>query len=339
VIGWVAWPYYAAYRLAVAVWDGDVPTLESAVAWGSVRNGLRDDLNAALLQKLAENAKNKKSEPGTALGAGLAVRLGPAIIDRMVNSYVTPQAIATMSRANRADQPTDQAAIAAPTSFSDAVRSARRIRWQQVRYAFFSGGPLTFRVDFTPEQNGANPSPLGLIFKWDGDWKLTRVDFPPDAIGGITAAAKDQDNPASPLSAIAPPSPSPATVAATTTIPKQQAPVEVRLLEKGFKSRDIQAREYDDYITIELTVKNVTDKDIRAFDGILTFTDLLDNEIFSSKLAINDAVKALSTMTWMRPVCAQRDAMKRVIESVDGAELTRPTLIWTRGRDSRSSAD
>jgi uncharacterized protein DUF4339 len=41
VAGWIAWPYYAAYDLAVAVAvrEGNVSTLESRVAWDSVRQG------------------------------------------------------------------------------------------------------------------------------------------------------------------------------------------------------------------------------------------------------------------------------------------------------------
>jgi hypothetical protein len=42
----------------------------------------------------------------------------------------------------------------------------------------------------------------------------------------------------------------------------------------------------------------VGSKDIRAFDGVLTFTDLLDNAILSSKIAINEPLKAGSVLSW-----------------------------------------
>ena len=74
--------------------------------------------------------------------------------------------------------------------------------------------------------------------------------------------------------------------------------MEVSLVSKGFKDKNIRANDFDDEITIELVIKNITDKDIRAFDGTLTFTDLLDNEILSSKLAINDPVQARSNLNW-----------------------------------------
>ena len=72
----------------------------------------------------------------------------------------------------------------------------------------------------------------------------------------------------------------------------------MRLISKGFKKADIQAGDFEDEITIELAITNLTDKDIRAFDGVLTFTDLLDNELLSTKLAINDPVKIGKTVKW-----------------------------------------
>jgi Protein of unknown function (DUF2939) len=47
VMAWITWPYYAAYGLALGLRDGDVGTLETRVAWDSVRQGLRGDLSAA----------------------------------------------------------------------------------------------------------------------------------------------------------------------------------------------------------------------------------------------------------------------------------------------------
>ena len=61
--------------------------------------------------------------------------------------------------------------------------------------------------------------------------------------------------------------------ASTSNVP---SPLEVTLLQKGFKSADIHAGDFEDDITMVLSLKNVTDKDIRAFDGTLIFTDLLE---------------------------------------------------------------
>jgi hypothetical protein len=92
----------------------------------------------------------------------------------------------------------------------------------------------------------------------------------------------------------------------TAGIPPSQAakpkhdpePVEISLATKGFKASNPSANDYEDAITLVLSIKNVTDRDIRAFDGVLDFTDLLDNEIMGISLAVNDPIKAGAMLTW-----------------------------------------
>src|SRR5208282_4306215 len=102
-VAWIAWPYYAFYKLAVAFRAGDIPGLEAGVAWDNVRQGLRSDLNALLLQSLKVDPNDKNTEPGAALGTGLAAVLGPTIINQLVEGYITPQGVAAVSRDSGAD--------------------------------------------------------------------------------------------------------------------------------------------------------------------------------------------------------------------------------------------
>ena len=74
--------------------------------------------------------------------------------------------------------------------------------------------------------------------------------------------------------------------------------MQIALVSKGFKPRNIHAGDFEDDITIQLAITNVLDKDIRAFDGVLTFTDLLDNEILSLKIATNEQLKTGSVLSW-----------------------------------------
>ena len=295
VVGWIVWPYYAVYDLAVAVREGDVSTLEDRVAWDSVRQGLRGDLSAMLLRKLSTDAKTDTSS-GAALGTGLAVMLGPAIVDRMVDSYVTPQTVAAANRANRTDNiSSDTANI--PGNFNETIQTARRIRWDQITYAFFSGSPLTFLVEFIPDHDPPFQHPTELRFHWDGNWKLTRIMLPSDAIAGLSAAARDQNGLGSPLASKLVTNQSTAEPAPPIS-EKLPPPLQIALVSKGFKASNIQAGDFEDDITIQIAITNVLDKDIRAFDGVLTFTDLLENEILSSKIAINEPLKAGSVLNW-----------------------------------------
>ncbi len=71
----------------------------------------------------------------------------------------------------------------------------------------------------------------------------------------------------------------------------------VALTSKGFQAADYQ-NDIDAANTFALRFGNLTGKDVRAFDGKLTFTDLLDNKILSANLAINDPVSAGSAVEW-----------------------------------------
>lgn len=71
-------------------------------------------------------------------------------------------------------------------------------------------------------------------------------------------------------------------------------PIKAKLTKKGFHSGEYG----QNAITFSLSFSNATGKNVRAFDGVLTFTDLLENEILSSKLAINDPVTAGAALDW-----------------------------------------
>lgn len=77
----------------------------------------------------------------------------------------------------------------------------------------------------------------------------------------------------------------------------EPAPFSVRLDNKSFQAYDYDAG-IEDAITFTITFDNLTGKNIRAFDGLLTFTDLLDNTILSARLAVNDPISAGSQIQW-----------------------------------------
>jgi len=107
---------------------------------------------------------------------------------------------------------------------------------------------------------------------------------------GLSGAADRPPLPHAPVSNPAPP-PAPAYVAELPVL-------EVALISKGFKPSNTSLRDYEDDITLNVSFKNLSDKDIRAFDGSITFTDLLDNRILTSGVAINQVIKAGDTLKW-----------------------------------------
>jgi hypothetical protein len=62
------------------------------------------------------------------------------------------------------------------------MQATTNIRSDQIKYAFFSGTPLKFRIDFVPDHDPSLKQPFEFRFQWDGNWKLTRVILPSDLI-------------------------------------------------------------------------------------------------------------------------------------------------------------
>ena len=68
-VGWLAWPYVTAYGIAQAINDGDAAALETRVSWPAVRQGFKDDLNAALPSLVNEKQVDKAQPFGGLLSA------------------------------------------------------------------------------------------------------------------------------------------------------------------------------------------------------------------------------------------------------------------------------
>ena len=74
----------------------------------------------------------------------------------------------------------------------------------------------------------------------------------------------------------------------------QASPILPKLIRKGTRDGEYGRSS----ITFAIVFANTTGKNIRAFDGTLTFTDLLGNEIHGAKLAVNDPIAAGGSLEW-----------------------------------------
>lgn len=178
-VAWAIWPYYALYDLMAGLREGDQIRLENRVDWDRVRQGLRDDLNAFFIQKFG-NKPGEKKDSGNALGSGLAAVLGPRIVNQVIETYVTPVGIASLIRIGKTSalgQPAGAPGTAQAATAGTAGEQ-RAINWDSVSWAFFSGGPATFRADIKTDPQARRP--VTLIFRWDGDWRLSRIFLPVD---------------------------------------------------------------------------------------------------------------------------------------------------------------
>jgi hypothetical protein len=144
---WTAWPYWAIYDLQTSLDRGDKVRLASLVDWTSVREGIRDDLKAAYTNKIVA--------PDPRIQA-LSQAMSSAAIDRVVDAQVNPSSLAELTRSG--------------FGASDPMG--------QIRYAFFEGSPLVFRMDIGPVGSISEQQTIYLL-EWSLGWRLKRIIVAP----------------------------------------------------------------------------------------------------------------------------------------------------------------
>lgn len=96
----------------------------------------------------------------------------------------------------------------------------------------------------------------------------------------------------------------------------------VALYDKGYKKYD-----YEDYLTYSLAFENKTNKNIRAFKGSISITDLFDTEIKTISLTIDDPIEAhqIFKSTYTSDYNKFRDEDKRL----KGKNMSDLKVVWT----------
>jgi hypothetical protein len=95
-----------------------------------------------------------------------------------------------------------------------------------------------------------------------------------------------------------------ARLAAEAKAKKERRAAELRatltfsVYDKSFVPSNPMSGRYQDYVTVACAYRNTSTKDIRAFTGDISFTDLFGKEIFSSSLTISDPIAAGATGDW-----------------------------------------
>ncbi len=162
---YVSYPYYTLSRLRDAIASGDRAALEALIAWPAVRAGVKEDLNAFTLRELAGRSSEEAGLAG--LGSMMAGALGPLIIDRMVDAYVTPTGLAQL-----VSKDADGSAAGNPP---DSARS--RVKEARLRSSGFVG-PTRFRFEVDNGRNENGPGLGGLLELEGMSWRLTRILLP-----------------------------------------------------------------------------------------------------------------------------------------------------------------
>lgn len=95
----------------------------------------------------------------------------------------------------------------------------------------------------------------------------------------------------------------------------------VSIFEKGYIERD-----YEDYIIYKFAFQNKSNKDIVGFTGLVTFSDLFDQEISSLTLSYDDGIKANSRVNWT--ATTDYNQFKKEDQALRSKDLSKIKLIW-----------
>jgi hypothetical protein len=118
-------PYFSFWRFAVAMRSGDSAAIGSRVDFPAVRASLKKQLIARFASATAGHKRWAK--------------LGPTLIDAIVDAYATPDGIAALL-----SNPGALKNLQTPQQFQ--FSSGKPEDWSKVKYAFFTG-PRSFVVD------------------------------------------------------------------------------------------------------------------------------------------------------------------------------------------------
>lgn len=187
-VAYIGSPYLAVHNFVATARSGDVDQLESAVDFPRVRESVKSQLNASIAARMQSDPAMRGNP-----FAGLGMLLAPALVDRMVDTVVTADGIAAMTKAG-GPQGTEKAENVAENPDLE-----------------FKSGYLTvdrFRTKIAMRDKPGDS--LSLIFERQGmfGWRLVRIELPTSALHDLpNATAKPSDDATTLPADEAPPSP------------------------------------------------------------------------------------------------------------------------------------
>jgi hypothetical protein len=153
-------PYLAMHQLKEAVKSGDRDELAERVDFPAVRESIKSQMKAVMM---AEVAKQKESNPFSALGGMLAM----AMVDPIIDGMVSPDGLKSMVDKGKVAAKPDQATSDQPDA-----------KWDISHRGF---GKFTAKPE---NDDGRVPK---LVFKRDGlGWRLVDIEMP---VGGLDGGA------------------------------------------------------------------------------------------------------------------------------------------------------
>lgn len=156
-IGFYSLPYITVAQMKGSAEDNDGEALSEHVDFPSVRQSLKDQMNAMLAKKMAEQAEDN---PFGALGAAF----GGMLVEKMVDAYITPSGLTQMMSGERPDEKS-----------SDTTQSSQDNEpFENASFSYESMSKFSITV-----KNDDSEDEIKFILRRAGlTWKLSEIILP-----------------------------------------------------------------------------------------------------------------------------------------------------------------
>lgn len=164
---YAASPLLAVRGLQTAARDGDADKLQRLVDFPAVRESLKGQLNALIIESMRSDPELRDNP-----FAGFAAVLAPAIVNQAVDGYVTPDGLARMLQAKPPEPTMLSTAEAPPPPGEAGVRAGKAV----IKHGY--RGLDTYTVTSTgADKPGAQ---FNFVLHRQGlfGWKLARIELP-----------------------------------------------------------------------------------------------------------------------------------------------------------------
>jgi Protein of unknown function (DUF2939) len=159
-------PLFFVQALRTAFLSGDTAKLERLVDFPALRQSFKDQFAAILNQRLTENPELKKSPLGT-----LGTLFGPALFDRLIDTYCTAETIGSAMKKSANLQQSNN-------GLKDLVPDPSKLDWSKLSSYSIIG---LDRVKISSSE-----ASLYIRFTGTG-WKLYQVDLPRELVERISS--------------------------------------------------------------------------------------------------------------------------------------------------------
>lgn len=156
----------AVYRVLHGLSDGDAPAVAAYLDTPSVKENLKTQFET-LIAKGSRRGLGRRDDVGAQIGAGLIAALGPALVDHVVDTLVTPEGLATiLSSVEKRAANQRETGANSPSGLLAVLGQFRPL------------GPDRFEL--VDKGGGA------LIFAFrDWGWRISEIRVPPKMLEGL----------------------------------------------------------------------------------------------------------------------------------------------------------